>query len=53
MSGPAAVAGNLYTSDDGDYALVRYAPGGEDGQAGLSVTTWSGIRALAFSRSAD
>jgi hypothetical protein len=47
------VAGNLFTSDDGDYALVRYTPAAGGEPAGVSVTTWSGIRALAFSQSTD
>jgi CubicO group peptidase (beta-lactamase class C family) len=47
------VAGNLFTSDDGDYALVRYTPAAGGEPAGVSVTTWSGIRALAFSQRAD
>ena len=46
------IGGNLFTSDDGDYALIRYAPPAEGQPAKLWVTTHSGIRALAFSRSA-
>jgi CubicO group peptidase (beta-lactamase class C family) len=47
------VAGNLFTSDDGDYALVRYTPAAGGEPAGVSVTTWSGIRAHAVSQRAD
>lgn len=43
---------NLFTSDDGDYAVVRYIPPVQDETARLSVTTHSGIRALVFSRDA-
>ncbi|HZW14741.1 MAG TPA: serine hydrolase domain-containing protein [Brevundimonas sp.] len=47
------IGGNLFTSDDGDYALVRYDPSAAGRPARLSVTTWSGIRALGFSRRPD
>lgn len=44
------LGGNLFTSDDGDYALVRYVPPTDGQPARLSVTTWSGIRALDFTQ---
>ena len=46
------IGGNLFTSEDGDYALARYAPPAEGQPATLWVTTHSGIRALAFSHRA-
>ncbi|MCS6627416.1 beta-lactamase family protein [Roseibacterium beibuensis] len=47
------IGGNMFTSDDGDYALVRYVPSVGGQAARLWVTTHSGIRALGFSQSAD
>ena len=47
------VGGGVFTSDDGDYALVRYTPGSDGVPDTVSVTTYSGIRALTFSKVAD